>query len=139
MPRGTVEPRFVRRMNIFLRTASPLLATGSQLNFDHALRPECQSHCSIEVLFRRRNENALASRQWRWYFRLMHDLRKVRRTDFFFAFSHKREIHRQFFSRGANCMQRRKKSRLWSFLIHRTAADNHFSEIWLIYQRGVSW
>ena len=37
-------------MNIFLRTASPLLATGSQLKFDHALRPECQSDGAIEVL-----------------------------------------------------------------------------------------
>ena len=69
----------------------------------------------------------------------MHDLRKVRRTDFFFAFRHKREVHRQFFSGGVNRVHRRQKSRLWSFLIHRTAADNHFSEIWLIYQRRVGW
>ena len=59
------------------------------------------------------------------------------RTDFFFAFCYKGEIHRQFFSRGANCMQRRQESRLRSFLIYRTTADNHFSEIRFIYQRRV--
>src|ERR1700681_2861083 len=69
----------------------------------------------------------------------MHDLRKVRRTDFFFAFRREYEVHRNLAPGAANRVQRRQKRSLGTFLIDRATADQNFSKIGYIHHRGLEW
>ena len=66
-----------------------------------------------------------------------HDLRKMRRANFFFAFSHQNKVDRQLAARTPDSMQRRKKCGFRPFLIDRPAPDYNFAEARLINNAGL--
>src|SRR5262249_42612414 len=65
MPGRTVDPRLVARMDVQAGAASPFLAAPSELALDDALGAEGDLDDSVQVLTRRRHEDAAALRECR--------------------------------------------------------------------------
>src|SRR6266436_9869633 len=63
----------------------------------------------------------------------------MRRANFFFAFGDEHKIYGQLFPCAAHSVQRGKKCRFRSFLIHRAATDEHFAETGLVDQCRIKW
>src|SRR5262245_16193751 len=63
----------------------------------------------------------------------------MRRADFFFALSDENEIYGKLPSGAMNCVKRRKKSRLRTFLVDRATANDYLSDAGLIDQHRVPW
>src|SRR4029450_11594661 len=85
MPGRIFDPRHVRRMNVKLRAAAPLLATGYQLQLDRALGPERQGYFSPWSLLRRRDDDSDRLLDRRTDFRVEDDLREMWALDLFLA------------------------------------------------------
>ena len=128
MPRRTVDHRLERRVNVLRRTASPFFAARYQFELDHAFRAEVHGDDAVEILRRRRHEDADAFLQRRQHLGSPNELRNVRRTDFLFAFGDQHQVHRHLLAGAANRMQRGEERRFRSFLIHRAATDDHFAQ-----------
>src|SRR5579863_5093098 len=137
MPRRAVHSGLVAGMNVFARPAAPALATGNQFELDDAFRAEKYTDLAVETLRGEWHEYAAALFQGSQHFGPVDDLGEVRRADLFFAFGDKHEIDGQLAAGPANGVKRREKSRFRAFLIHRTAADEHFAETRPVNYRGV--
>src|SRR3546814_8231431 len=86
-------------MYVPARPAPPLLAAGDQFEFDHTLRAQGHRDFAIEPLQRHRHEHADRVAQRRLYFRAMHQLPDVRRTDLLLALRDQHQV------RGASARQ----------------------------------
>ena len=153
MPRRAIQPRFIARMHIASRTASPLFSARHQFQLDHTLRAQVRCHRSIHVLRhvlrqqdlrlhvlrRERHRHAHAFPQRFQDLRSAHHLRKMWRANFFFTFRNKNQIHRRLFPGSSNRMQGRQKCFLRSLLIHRATAHHHFAQPRFLDQRRFEW
>src|SRR5437016_1188512 len=103
-------------MDILRRTASPLLAARYQLELGHTLRAEADRHDAVEILRRRRHEDASGFPKRRFYLRTVNELADVRRPDLFLSLGDHHKIDRHLSSRAANGVESGQKRRLRSLL-----------------------
>src|SRR5262249_38140531 len=93
MPGRAVDTRFVARVDVQARAASPFLAARRELRFDDTFGAESDLNDAVQALTRRRHEDAGgASRERGRNFGLSDDLRKMGRTDFFLSFGDEHEV-----------------------------------------------
>jgi len=90
----------------------------------------------VRILRRKRHKDSQGALQRGQHFRPADDLGKMRRANFFFAFSHKNKIHRQLAACAADGVQRRQKCGFGAFLVNRTASHDYFAEAGLIDEAG---
>ncbi len=138
-PRRTVHARFIARMDIEFRAASPVLAARDQLQLNDALRAERRHYRAIQRLHSRRHEHTRTFSQCGQHLRPANHLRKMRRADFLLPFGHQYQVHRKLASRVAEAMQGREKGGLWPFLVYRPAAHQRFSNARFVHQRSLKW
>src|SRR4051794_3079946 len=115
-------------MNVLPWTSSPTFATAGKFEFDDTFCAEAQRDHAIEILRRRRHKHTFAFAQGPLHLWLTHDLREVRRADFFFTLGNEEEINWKFATRSADCMQCCQNGRLRTFLIYCPATDKDFAE-----------
>ena len=61
VPGRAVNAGFVRRMDVFARSAAPAFAAGGQFQLDHALRAEADGYDTVETLHCGRHKNPAAT------------------------------------------------------------------------------
>src|SRR5579864_4703486 len=133
MPRRTVDTGFIARVQVLLWASAPSRATRNQFEFDDAFGAEGYGHVAAWTLGRERHENGCALFQGRRYLGLAHDLGKMWRANFFFAFSHEHEVHGYFLPGSTHGVQRGQERGFRSFLIYGAPADKHFAEAGLVH------
>src|ERR1700675_3327139 len=67
----------------------------------------------------------------------MHDLMKMRRADFFFAFGYEDKIHGKLAAGAANGVKGGEERGFRTFLIYGATTDDNFAEAGLVDERGV--
>src|SRR5579871_5315839 len=91
MPGRAIDARFIARMNVPLRPASPALAARNQLQLDHALGPQVDGDGAIQRLRSHWHEYAVTFAQRDQHIWTLDDLREVRRSDLLFTLRDKNE------------------------------------------------
>ena len=129
VPRGLIEARRERRVHVARRAAAPLLAARDQVALDVALVAERDDHAAVPFLRGLGHEHADALRQRGAHFGREHDLREVRRADFFLAFRDQHQVDGNLAAGAADRMQRREERRLRAFLIHGAAAHHDLAAL----------
>src|SRR3954471_13545096 len=119
-------------MDVGFGTASPLLAAGNQFQFDHSLGSEKGRYFSVGILRSEWHKDSHGLLQRGQHFRPAHNLRKVRRANFFFAFSYQNKVDRQFAAGAADGVQRSQKRGFRTLLIDRATSDDYFAEARLV-------
>src|SRR3954447_22526041 len=119
-------------MDVFGRTASPLLAARYELQLDHAFRAEGDGDDAVEILRGGGHEDAAALAQRGFDLGTMDELPDVRRADLLLSFRDHDEVHRHLLAGAANRMQRGQERGLGTLLIDRAAADDDLAEVGLV-------
>src|ERR1035438_905255 len=110
-------------MDVMFGSSSPALAARNQLEFNYSLGAQRYLYASIRVLASFWYEHTHASLQRSRDLGLVDNLRKVGRTNLFFAFTHEHEIYGQLFP---PCLERMKSAEEGCFrtlLVHSAATD----------------
>ena len=132
VPRRTVNHGFQAGVNIFSRASSPFFAARNQFDFNHSLGPQRHRDFAVEVLLGGGYVNAVAFAQRRQHLGTAHDLRKVRRTDFFFTLGNKHQIDGQLPAGAANGVHRGQEGSLRTLLVDRPTPDHALAQARLI-------
>src|SRR5436853_3876291 len=126
-------------MDVASGTAAPAFAAGCELKLDDPLSAEIDGDLPVEILRGVRHENAAAFLESRHHFRLMDDLRKMRRADLLFAFGYEYQIDGELAARSSDCVKRREECGFGTFLINGPAPDHYFAEAGLVDKRSGPW
>src|SRR5207245_2475985 len=130
------QPRFVARVDVAARSATPALAACHELELDCALGTERDGHFTVEPLGRRGHEDPDTAPEGSLHLRPAHDLREMRRTDLFLSFSHEHKVYGELPAHAANGVERGEECRFRTLLVHGTAPYERLSEPRLFNQRG---
>src|SRR5579862_1867967 len=124
-------------MNVSLRASAPAFATGNKFQLNHSFCAQGDRYLTVETLSGKGHEYPLAALQGCQHFRPMHNLWKMRRTDFLFALRHEHKIYGRLSPGAAQSMQGGQKSRLRAFLVHFPTSDHDLAQTGLIHQRSI--
>ena len=136
VPRRAVHPRFVARVDVTARSATPALAARDQLELDHALGAEGDGHLAVKPLRGHGHEDSDTAPEGGLHLRPAHDLGKMRRTDLLLSLGYEHEVERELAARAANGVKRGEKRRLRTLLVHSAAPHEHLSQLRLFDERG---
>src|SRR5271166_4923571 len=109
VPRGTIYLRFEAGMNVVFGTSSPALTARNQLEFDYPFGAQRYLYVSVHGLASFGHEHPGAFFQRCADFGLADNLRKMGRSNFFFAFADEDEVYRQLLSRRLEGMKSAQK------------------------------
>src|SRR4029077_1340263 len=118
----------VAGVDVLARAAAPLFAAGNELELDDAFGTKELRDFAVETLRRKGHEHAVALFEGGENIGAMHDLREMRRADFFFAFGDEYEIYRELAACAANGVKGGEESGFRTFLINGAAADDDLAE-----------
>jgi len=139
VPRGTVDPRFVAGVQIFLRTAAPFFAAGNHFEFDDTFCAEKHRDHAVELLRGVRHVDAGTFFQSGSDLGFVDDLRKMRRADFFFAFSDEDDVNGELLPCCFDRDQSGEQRRFGTFLVDGAAADDNLAHAGFVDQARFEW
>src|SRR6267154_1697959 len=134
VPGRRIDLRLETRMNVLLRTTSPLFTAGHEFQFDDTLRTECDLEAAIGILIGARQQHAHTGLQclediWGHY-----NFAEMWRADFLFPLANEYQVDRQLFTGRIERHQGAQKRILRTLLVHRTASHADRSELFFGYQ-----
>src|SRR5882757_8796012 len=139
VPGRRIDLRLETRMNVLLRTTSPLFTAGHEFQFDDTLRTKCDLEAAIGILIGARQQHAHTGLQclediWGHY-----NFAEMWRADFLFPLANEYQVDRQLFTGRIERHQGAQKRILRTLLVHRTASHADRSELFFGYQSAFQW
>src|SRR6266481_1927832 len=127
VPGGAIHSRLVCGMNVLAWAASPLFPGRYEFEFDDTFGAKAHRNDTVQPLAGGGHEDPRTTRESCLDFRAMHDLRKVRRADLFFAFRDQHQVDRHLSARATDGVERGEHGCLGSLLVNGAAANDSLS------------